>query len=265
MVSLGGSNYFMHLHEEWHPPALTELPGQLAAAMAAVVVLGTLLLRRLPSVSDTILMVLFAVAGARAVRCLPYFGMVAVFPVAIILREVITRYGAVDGPLHATFLQKRGVYGGAITVGVCLVVALGNVWVGGRWMPDALVRGPSSELFPYEEGAYAATLPLAGDRNYPVVAPPAWGGFLTLASKGSLYPLLDDRNTLVGEELYEEYARSFRPLGEWRAFTRRYGGCIVIAPVSMDLGRQCRVKGNGCSVVAAGRVAQVIDVCRDAV
>ena len=43
------------------------------------------------------------------------------------------------------------------------------------------------------------------NREIPVLSVPNWGGFLTLWANGRVKPIIDDRNTLLGEAFYRKF------------------------------------------------------------
>jgi hypothetical protein len=90
-----------------------------------------------------------------------------------------------------------------------------------------------------------------------VLASPDWGGFVT----GNLYPafkaVIDDRNTLIGEALYQEYFQSLDSPEALSALVNRFHVTHLIIPRKTPVGetlasdrRWAILLDDGTSVVA---------------
>ena len=75
-----------------------------------------------------------------------------------------------------------------------------------------------------------------------VLASPDWGGFITLEGQGLLKPVIDDRNTLIGEKLYKDFLDSANVSSKWLAFAEQVEADYFIiaanSPVRCEVERQ---------------------------
>jgi hypothetical protein len=71
--------------------------------------------------------------------------------------------------------------------------------------------GPPKEKFPY------GVIDIIPDGDI-VAATPDWGGFLILHNKR---PVIDDRNTLIGEEFYKTYLEAEKGLDTFKEWARQ--------------------------------------------
>ena len=81
--------------------------------------------------------------------------------------------------------------------------------------------GPSRSRYPY--GAINALREMPLDYLPVVAAAPAWGGFITLIGQGKVRAVIDDRNTLLGEEFYRRYFEMLKPGEQAPGFLQELG------------------------------------------
>lgn len=216
ILTLGRSEYFMNLHQEWLPLNPRETEGSLfklifTSVLASAVFGG---LQRRWGSFELLALLGFAHLGMDSVRMLPYFAIVATVP----LVEAWCSIGASPVILESGVLRRicqafsnlearewRSSRGG-VALAVCAVLILGHTVLFRNLPLYNGAFGPPAERYPY--GAVANLLQRgAADTKVVVLAPPGWGGFIVWQGAGRLKPVLDDRNALLGEEPYRRFYR----------------------------------------------------------
>lgn len=240
VFSLGNSDFFMSLHEEWRSPSFRELEGKLSELSVIILIVAHAFYSAgrsgpasLLTPFELALLVLFGHLGLQSVRMLPYFGMVIVVPLT---RAISSLGAAAVGRLRhelpgfvtlVTALQQREERGGAPVVSMVAVAAMLMILSVLGFVGPA----PSVDRYPYEGITHLTQLK---DRTV-VVAPPEWGGFITLQGEGRVKPVIDDRNTLLGEDFYRQYLSALRPQGDWCGFARSLGAEYFLLPADSGL------------------------------
>ncbi len=214
IVALGGSKWLMQFHQEWLPIELASVEGVLFLAISAFAVVGVWDAIRTSErgfkaslenwLPDALLSAIFAFCALRSVRMVPYFGIAsavlaargahalpstrvfrALFPSGILLRLT-------------TWMNERegrvAMPGAQLLTGIVILFALAGYFM------SAHPLEPPRAVYPYDATAFIETLP-PGD----ILAGPDVGGFLTLRLWPRNRPLMDDRNTLLGEAFYKKY------------------------------------------------------------
>lgn len=99
--------------------------------------------------------------------------------------------------------------------------------------------GPPVSSYPYQAVAYLTTAaaplsPLGGEakKEFSVLNPPDWGGFITLNGSSVIRPLFDDRNTLLGEARYLDYFRAARSCGTLMKLAKKSGADFLMVRAS---------------------------------
>ncbi len=272
-VQLGSSAYFLRLNEEWLSPDFQGLPGRLMELLVALVVTGWVMRRpgrnRLPWF-DILAVVVFTHLALNSLRVLPFFAIVASVPAAEGLESLAAMLCGDRFPLLRRIgnAESRGDGGAATTKDI---ICFGLIWCGitsGIFgYRDPL--GPSIERYPYlaiDHLTHDPRLPqdtccIAGARfshvGRTVLAPPEWGGFITWYGEGKLRPVLDDRNELIGEDLYRKFYAAMKPQNDWRSFSRQMGAELLMFPSNSALQYSC-LKEQGCVVEYKDSVATVL-------
>ncbi|NMC62906.1 MAG: hypothetical protein GYA55_07015 [SAR324 cluster bacterium] len=210
ILNLGMSSYFMSLHEEWKSPSLSEYSGQLFAFIGLVVVSMHILsknVRRKLNLFEISIFYFFGILSIDAVRVLPFFAIVSTFPLVRGL-GVVSRKAP-----KMLFKRMQGVsrleksnYSPQMLAIVLLCLTV--LWSFSGRLPLFHGRfGPSEELFPYQAVEFLTSY-VGENQEIPVFSNPNWGGFLTFWGKGRLKPIIDDRNTLLGEAFYRKFFKA---------------------------------------------------------
>ncbi len=231
ILSLGQSEYFMNLHEEWHSPDFKEFVGNLVKLSLACIALALWLDRERKlgwGAFELISLALLFNMSFNAVRIFPFLGIAMAVPLTEALALVLNTLSARMQTLQSLspYLSRLEMREGRTNMGRLVIVLLGVwLWYGviyqgqigffkGPW-------GPPSERFPYGATAYlleAQKQSNSGD--FVVVATPDWGGFITFLGEGKVNAIIDDRNTLIGEAFHRSYMENVRTLGEWKSFLK---------------------------------------------
>lgn len=247
ILDLGQSDFFMRLHEEWLSPNFKESSGRIFLLMLGLVFTPPFFgLRFNWGIFTSLLVVIFSCLSLKAVRFLPYTGIV--FSVAI--AEAVLLLGTARifsaNPLLCKLkdgiksLESRQVFPrGILIIGFLGVFALGlnqsrvllysgKLGLPAERYPSAAISHLKSILKPHEEVS--------------VLASPDWGGFITLEGQGLIKPVIDDRNTLIGEKLYKDFLDSANVSSKWLAFAEQVGADYFIisanSPVRCEVERQ---------------------------
>ena len=215
ILALGHSDFFMTLNNEWLPLNLREDNGSLYLLSLGLLFFPMYLRSQLgkevavryeKDSTDTFFFcgtLLFGFAALTSVRFLPYAAMFTFFSVLKNLSWFFHYY--VKAPLR--WVPQ---YSSAVFVGVVAVFFLAQATIGYPINP-AQPLGPHREAYPYalleqlQRTVPDSNMNESGDRvaiyNHPDI-----GGFITLMDQDKKFAaVLDDRNYLLGEDLYHEF------------------------------------------------------------
>lgn len=237
IVELGTSEYLRSLNQEWQPFGWGNVTSGEGVPFLSLTVVSLVIalvcggVRGRVGVYDFVLSCVFTCAAFRSVRLIPFASIVSV-PVCVAALRAI---GAARMPgvfalttrVCGQVSRFESVRGGGARVAVALALG-GIVWVacGGRFQASERLA-PSERLYPSR-----MIEAMKQDASSGVVlASPDVGGFITFAGFPSFKPVLDDRNTLVGEELYRRYFRSLREIGALQELVRVFGVTYVVLPL----------------------------------
>jgi hypothetical protein len=227
---LGSSSYFMRLNTEWLPLSLDEYSGRLFLVIMAVIALAVFLCRASGRWRwfELFLIAVFAIKSCYAARFLPFFAIIS----APVLADSLCLIGRsrllarIPGFLRIAvafehFEKIEADLGrGKLLVPTLIVLVFLSVFVRGDLLLYRGPFGPNSEKYPYEAVRFILN-EVSGD--VVVGATPNWGGFLTWQGQGKIKPVIDDRNTLLGEDAYKAYFAAMRADGTWEEYIRVNG------------------------------------------
>ncbi len=223
VIQLGQSEYFMGLNEEWMSPNFKEPVGKLFLLMLAIVFAPPLLgIKCTKDLFGGLLVIFFAYLALKAIRFLPYTGIVFAFAIPANLLILAESKIFVSNPLLSTFkkavssLEDRQVYYSKF-ISLTLLSLLGFGLINHAVPFYSGTLGPSLKKYPYSVVSYLKGLVRPGE-VISLLASPDWGGFITLQGQGSIKPIIDDRNTLIGEGLYREFFGAANIASDWLAF-----------------------------------------------
>lgn len=238
---LADSDFFMGFHEEWRSPNFQAFEGQLLQVMLALLILPWLIARRLPekiSMFSMLSVICFTHLAFSSVRMLPYFGIVASVPIAQSIK-LIGQAAVFHAPGTLRRFQQlliqtenwekrraRGFFGLSLSIGLAVVFALTN----GRLPFHSGRLGPSPDKYPYR-----AMAELAEVKSGTILSVAEWGGFIVQQGYPRLKPVIDDRNTLVGEDFYREYLKRFSVRGDWAEYARKVQADYILLPADSNI------------------------------
>lgn len=210
ILFLGQSDFFMSLNQEWRPPT-DEHWFFLLFLLGFGVMPGILLFRKKLGWFWIISSILFFLFSMKAVRFMPYFGIIVSVPLSCTLSWYVWRFRKARLILKALiFLEKFARQSDYRPVVVCVLSFLLVYTLFTKSLIGGAEIEPPREYYPY---GVLSIIPMGEI----VAATPDWGGFLTLHNKR---PIIDDRNTLIGEEFYKEYLNSESDFDKLRAWAK---------------------------------------------
>ena len=229
ILELGASDYFMNLHSEWQSPNFAIDEGRIIEIACGLIFLALICgkeLQKRCSFYELAIFLFFAHSTLQAIRFLPFLLIASAPMVAISLDILARRLGA--GRLATTAVAMKRINErearsamGMYSIGVIVVLAvlspfLGVVGYEGKYGVEHL----------YPKKAIQAIEADAQTDDRIVMTYPEWGGYLAFSS--TLKPLIDDRNTLLGEEFSRQYHENFRYSGEWLALAESLNADYIL-------------------------------------
>lgn len=241
---LGRSSYFLSLNSEWQPIKFSSFEG----VLFLLILLPQLALpfNSKDRLRDIILAApsfILALATLHSIRFLPFFAISAVVPTSLgfslIFESLALSKLKILGVSRRFFTalsnqERTARYHAAFPATIILV------WIVASLALESLpfftgAFGPSKDRYPYL--ALATAISSAKTQSpITVLAPPDWGGFITWWGQGKARAVIDDRNTLLGEEIYREilplFYHNFPLFTEPRQTLARYKPDIILLPRS---------------------------------
>jgi hypothetical protein len=247
ILELGQSEFFMRLHEEWLSPNFKESAGKIFLLMLGLVFTPPFFgIQFRWGTFSSLLVIVFSCLALKAVRFLPYTGIA----LSVAIAESVLLFGGLrifsDNPLLLRLknalqsLESRQMFfpfiGITILSGIIIVGTAQN-----RVMFYSGKFGLPQEKYPYSALSHLKSILKANER-VSVLASPDWGGFITLEGQGSIKPIIDDRNTLIGEKLYQDFLGAASVSSRWLAFADQVEADYFIisanSPVRCEVERQ---------------------------
>lgn len=267
ILDLTNNEFFMDFHREWQSPNFKSAEGVIAQFVIFTII-GAAFVDRSSGLRYHTFDVLGLLAASHlaleSVRVLPLFIIVAVAPfsigctrIAVALRAAFPRSDLLAKLLDATSRierAERSISGGAVGLVAVALILIGVAGSKTKFPGVDKVQGPSSAEYPYEAVAYLQSV--TGSEERVVLSTPDWGGFITLQGHPSLRPVIDDRNTLLGETFYRQYFEAVRSASGIAALSKLVGAEYVLFPRSGHVAQllQC---GNGFTLVHKDELALV--------
>lgn len=238
ILFLSGSSYFMELHDEWKPIQFGTFEGNLLVFIVALIVISFWFRKKHKINSlEVIVFGSFLLGTLDAVRMFPYFGIAASFSILEALRSfkepiLFRRYASFERIYRSmAFLEDREAkrtYIGKSLLTLLLVFIPLYTWIAGKVPLYHGSYGPSSN-YPYEAIRVLREEPNAGN-NIRVLAVSDWGGFITLTGFPKIVALIDDRNTLLGEDFYKEFLKHMKEGSDWYRYFGTLEATHVLLP-----------------------------------
>jgi len=244
ILALGRSEYFMQLNQEWLPPDLTSFAGLALLSLIGFPLLTTLMaptFRKEIRWFDIIATSLLTIEALRSVRCVPFAAIAATFPFTAAVMYVarncaIPALGLTAKCINLVEQRERRHSYAALTAWLCAVC--GIVGVTSALLPEKL--GPQTSRYP---PAVLATIRADAPRGV-VLASPDWGGAITATLYPDFQAVIDDRNVLVGEDLYRHYFESLTSRQALEALVKRFGVTHLVIPAKSVVAKELVSQGG---------------------
>ena len=223
---LSASPYLRSINQEWRPLELLSNEALLLLLVTFVPLAFTLSasLRHIgPRLFDILSTLVFTYAAFRMVRFVPYAAILGAPLTAIALADLRrVRLPSVCGATRRfiSALEKRLDMPRSPILIASLIAFIGCTLAMVGILPcSGKPIGPSATLYPadmFDE--------IARDRGEGVIlASPDYGGAVAWRLQPGFRAVLDDRNNVVGEELYRRYFRALEDRTELEELVREYG------------------------------------------
>jgi hypothetical protein len=239
ILDLGKSDYFMNYHIEWMSPDFDKIEGKITEFFVVSLLVAAYIVRPEKSsykIFQGILLLPLAHGSLQATRMLPYFIIAIAVPWTETIAKLINQYRHTiiirKIPALDTFEKRLIPY--RVSIFACLLLATLVPVLRSTKEGNKNLYQPSQITYPY--GAVNFLTKHHNQQNTAVVLAPAhWGGFLTFKSNGLLKPVLDDRNTLIGETLYKQFHKSEKNYLEMRKLALETKATYLLLPKSHSL------------------------------
>lgn len=243
IIQLGGSSYFMALHQEWLPVDFRHIEGHIFEALLlgslAIALLGVTLRF---TVFEVVTLVTFIHLSLNSVRFLPFFAIIALPILVRLAEQLISKLEQFElgARLVSSWwkLEEFERSGMVFPVrSILLLFMTATIWC--NQVPFYSGKlGIDDSKFPIKAVEYL--IRYRGGAQTVVAADPAWGGAITWYGQGKVRAIIDDRNTLLGEAEYRQFDSEFHVLGDWEGFARARGAQFVIVPTQSKFSRALR-------------------------
>jgi len=261
VLSLGESKFFMNLNEEWTSPNFDELSGTIFGSILLYIILG-LFLGGKPKwrAFEPLVLIIFTWFSLKAVRFFPYFGIVASLCMAESL--MVLGRNKIFEKYTSFLVVKKAFMNIELKEGYSkrfVLVILGVIFIWGtinhRIFAFNEELGPRSNKYPFAALAWL-NQNTPQDRSVTVLSVPNWGGFITHYGSGKIKAIVDDRNTLLGEDFYKQYFNAFKIGGNWREFAAQFNAEYLLLPRQNTL--MCDIKETGFELVQQDEISILV-------
>jgi hypothetical protein len=214
ILTLGHSDYFMYLHEEWLPLSFSDPEGRFFLCLIVLGIIGiTLAMRRDGIKSQAFLLttcLLFSLLTLRSVRMLPYASILLSFPSArglsLLFEYLSVSTRAPWQRLFEVLAFKRHSHlsreHGALILWFLFIVGYYGAHARLPLMPSSFPYGPDQDLYPIQEVVTLREEAKHSGNPIVLAAHPNYGGIITFFGYPEVKAIIDDRNTLIGETFH---------------------------------------------------------------
>lgn len=269
IFALGSSDFFMRYHQEWMGPDFRALEGVLTEVILVLVLAGFFLSRRLREVcgfADLLPFIVFLHLGLGAVRMLPFFAIVASGLVVKAIYSLPMGDWVERNQILSSLTQRLrrfeffelGSPRGVAAYVVLSLLLLGDAYFNGRLLVFEGPFGPSHATYPY--AAMEVLEDLHSDtEQVSVLAPANWGGFITISSWPRIKAVIDDRNSLLGEQFYRDFDEQLQVGKNWKAYAAGLGARYLMWPTQSALVSSIK-QAHSLFLVHEDQVATIFDL-----
>lgn len=237
ILFLGRSKFFMNLNLEWRSPSLDSSAGFLILVLALLGVFPLLIyptLRKKVGWFLFIVNVLFLYATVSSLRFLPYFGLVGSILIAHTLGWIVWRLRRAKLIIKfliswAQYCKHKHYIVPRVSILTITFLILWTACVGSIPFHDGKLLTPPKSFFPYK-----AVEHLKESNRRVIASIPDWGGFIVWFGDGALKPVIDDRNTLLGEKVYRDFLEALESVDLLVKWGKTQGAEILLLPKYVD-------------------------------
>lgn len=258
VFGLVGSDFFMNLNVEWRPLQARSPEGVLFYQTVGLLIVGAFFAVRRGAplyVTECLIIGFFGWSAITSVRFLPYFAIVAAPPLALALVRIVGCEPFMRLPLYrrvGDYLSTLDAAGRrAVPCYLWAVAAIAAFPIVDAALHGTVYpyQGPfeqSREKFPYDGVAALDDIMSREPSPIPVAvaATPDWGGFLAFHGKGRFKPVIDDRNSLLGEGAYKDFLESQRVGGDIGGYLNRVRAKYLLLKTNEPLAIYLRDTGK---------------------
>ena len=238
ILFLGQSNYFLSLNQEWLPLDFNRFEGNVLVGISIIIFIG-LLLKASINAFDAVLSIIFAYLTVCHLRFLPYLGIIIspLFLKSLMCFEEINLPRIYPFKLSTDFLlkvkqiEKQQKF---LLLKSIFVTILGFIIYYNNF-PTKPGSGGSPPL-----DGLSFIKKLAS--NNIVLSHPDFGGSITYYLWPSSAAVIDDRNTMLGEEFYKHFFKAMKCDGNWQEYAKEKSADIILWPASKEFTKCLREK-----------------------
>ena len=209
ILLLGQSDFFMNLNMEWKPLDLTKTIGISTIIIICLCSAEFFLRRKRFTALDLfqcLAIILFAILSIKSVRILPYFGLVASPTIALFLSRIkLNSNLPILRALPGIALYENRSTKGLLALSTLIILLPAYTLINHQLPIWSGEYGPPKSIYPYKAVSYLNKK--HKNEKVGIFSTPDWGGFLTFHGQPGITPAIDDRNTLLGEDVYRDYLK----------------------------------------------------------
>lgn len=212
VLFLGKSKFAINNYVEWQPiPVSDPLFGYVALPLLCFLIL--VFLRRFIPANNNVFaflsLVVFFIASLRAVRFMPYYGIVSVPVVTALVEYLFSRIHVLNSPSTVLADREKQAIKPYYLFAVLALLLFSYASLTGRIPFYRGEFGPNSKIFPYEAVTKLKRESDVIGRPVRVLNSVNFGGFITFAGEGKVKAYIDDRTSLFRDEYYYHYMKYF--------------------------------------------------------
>lgn len=208
VLDLGASKYFMSFHREWQPYAYEGAHGIIVVALLTGALAEIFYSRKLLSQKTLFFLIStlgFLHLGLGGVRMITYFAIAASVPATLALCRL--PFSSIPVLRTLTIMDKHPFKASVnypAIIFLCLLFPLSALVT--KELPlIGLSALPDKERYPYQELEWINEQASKTSKKVILLTTSDFGGFISYFSRENVFPVIDDRNTLVGEAFYRRF------------------------------------------------------------
>lgn len=226
ILELARSDFFLNYHSEWQSLNFKQLEGRVTQIFIFIFALSFLIRRackdlkseeRNPDSFAIVSLLIFGHLGFEMIRALPNLLVVATVPVTQSLLSLSAGISARRERIAVWFSKllfeferrERKTLNGFPALIIVFICLVGNLIFNNRILLYQGSFGPSPDSRAVSIIQRLELQARESQRTFVLLASPDFGGAITFYGKGRVKAVIDDRNTLLGENLYREFTENF--------------------------------------------------------